>query len=144
MRHLCLLLLVACAAGPAPVSVPVPVPAPQRHDPQTTLRQLRARIGAAACAESAECRTVALGAKACGGPEFYLPWSSRASSPEAVAALAARYQAQRQAEHAADGGVLGDCRVVADPGAVCRRDAGAAQGQCALRPAGPGGRADPR
>jgi hypothetical protein len=126
MHRFSTLFLLGCAACGSTVSAPPTADAP------ATLRQIRALVGAAPCKASAQCHTLALGAKACGGPDAYLAWSSVATRESALLALAARYRAQRQAENAASP-LLSDCRLVDDPGALCRVDAGAAGGACALR-----------
>ena len=108
-----------------------------------TLGQLR-RL-AEGCTGAADCRTVAVGAKACGGPAMYLPWSRRRASAAEVDVLAARYLAQR-GQDAAPPGMVSDCRLVGDPGAVCQLPSASASGggQCVLRRPGPGAPSDPR
>ncbi|MDC8757626.1 hypothetical protein [Janthinobacterium fluminis] len=125
MRHLSLLLLFACGACGAAA------PAPPAAD-ALTLARIRAAIGAASCDADAQCRTLALGAKSCGGPEFYLAWSGDAALERELRRLAATYRGQREALNAADDTVA-DCRFVSDPGAVCRP--GPAGASCVLRPA---------
>jgi hypothetical protein len=125
MRLLAVFLLLGCAACGATGSPP-PAAAP---DP---LGQIRAMVGAAPCTASAQCHTLALGAKACGGPEAYLAWSSGATREAALLAAAARYRALREAANAVSQ-MASDCRLVEDPGALCRIGAGAAAGVCVLR-----------
>jgi hypothetical protein len=137
MRRLAILILISCAActtdaagpagaGPARPSghAPIGVPAERAGPPSATLGQLRALIGNAACTDTAQCRTVPVGARGCGGPEMYLPWSTTQTRDDALQALAGRYKAERQAQIQASGEVS-DCRFAVDPGAVCR--AGACQ-----------------
>ncbi len=81
-------------------------------------------IGTAACTESSQCHTLPIGARACGGPQSYLAWSSAQTDGAALRALAQRFQEQRRAEDAA-AGIASDCRFIPDPGAQCR--AGACQ-----------------
>jgi hypothetical protein len=132
MRRLAILILISCtacatdAAGPAagtrtaPAQGHAAVAAPAERGGQSpTLGQIRALIGNAACNESAQCRTVPIGARGCGGPEMYLPWSTVQTKPDALQALAERYKAERQAQIQARGEVS-DCRFAVDPGAVCR------------------------
>ncbi|MET3134894.1 hypothetical protein AAKU55_005197 [Oxalobacteraceae bacterium GrIS 1.11] len=136
MRHLSILLLLGCSA--CGISQSAPQSAPQAAS--GTLGQIHALIGAAPCTGSAQCATLALGAKSCGGPEFYLAWSTANTTAPKLAALAARFQGLRQAEDAASG-AMSDCRMVSDPGAVCQKPTGADAGKCVLR-APEGGRAD--
>lgn len=133
MRRLAILILISCtacttdAAGPATGTRTAPVqghaavaaPAERAGQQSPTLGQIRALIGSAACTESAQCRTVPIGARGCGGPEMYLPWSTAQTKPDALQALAERYKAERQAQIQARGEVS-DCRFAVDPGAVCR------------------------
>lgn len=76
-------------------------------------------IGGAACSDGAQCRTLPVGARACGGPEAYLAYSTANLSEPALKALAERYQRDRQAQNEASG-MMSTCRVIPDPGAVCR------------------------
>lgn len=114
MRALASLLLI-CIAGCTSQA------APARSDaqPGATLGQIRALIGSAACTDSSQCHALPVGARGCGGPESYLPWSSVQTSGNALHALAERHKAERQAQIAAKGEVS-NCMFMADPGAVCR------------------------
>jgi hypothetical protein len=124
MRQLSLILLLACAAckagGPAPSS-PVSAagaavaPAAAMDLPA----QMRAQIGTAACTDSSQCKTVPLGARACGGPEGYLAYSTAATPAAPLLALAERYAQQRRAEQAASG-MMSTCQMAIDPGAACQ------------------------
>lgn len=118
-----LLACAACSGQPGAPSAPAaPANRPAAADPAApadTLAQLRALIGTAACGDNSQCHSLPVGARACGGPEAYLAWSSTATSADALQALAGRYKAQRQAKIAASG-EMSDCRFFADPGAVCR------------------------
>lgn len=83
-----------------------------------TLAQIRKIIGNAACTDSSQCHSLPVGARACGGPEYYLAWSSANNAGDQLRALGERYKAERQAEDKASGRVS-DCRYAMDPGAVC-------------------------
>ncbi|MBC8055009.1 MAG: hypothetical protein H7Y61_00350, partial [Rhizobiales bacterium] len=48
---------------------------PGETNPGTAMARVRALIGAAGCESDAQCRSIGIGTKACGGPEFYLAWS---------------------------------------------------------------------
>jgi hypothetical protein len=109
------LLLGACAAPEAPSAKTAAADAPG------LAQQIRHEIGDAACSATAQCRTLAVGHKACGGPEAYLVWSTAASNEARLRALATDHAAARKAEDAKSGRVS-NCAMVADPGARC--DAG--------------------
>jgi hypothetical protein len=102
---------VTSAPAPAPVAAAAPAPG-------GLLQQLKAEIGDAACDSSAQCHTVAVGHKACGGPESYLPWSSKRSDAAKVASLGASYAAERKAQNVKSR-LLSTCTLGLDPGASC-------------------------
>lgn len=116
MRHLSLILLLACSAcnasRPGAPSAPV-MPA------QTPLAQIHALIGSAACTESAQCKTLAIGASACGGPDSYLAYSTATTAAKPLQALAMRHAQQRNAELMKPG-EASPCQFIVDPGAQCR------------------------
>jgi hypothetical protein len=106
---------VACAATSGGPAKPTP-PAAATGD---TLAQIRARIGNAACTDSTQCHTLAIGARACGGPQAYLPWSSAQTDGAALAVLADTFKREREAAIAASG-EMSTCQFLPDPGAACR------------------------
>jgi hypothetical protein len=83
------------------------------------LTELRALGRVADCRSDQQCKTVPVGAKACGGPESYMAYSTERIGPGEANALAERYRKEREAENKASGAV-GDCRFLMDPGAQCR------------------------
>jgi hypothetical protein len=97
---LCLALLPACAAPP----------------PAATLEQL---IGQARCDNPSQCRTIGVGAKACGGPAAYRAWSTRDTDEAALRAWVEQ-DARAQREALARAGRRSDCALTPDPGAVCK------------------------
>ena len=109
-----LLLMTACQAQPGAA------PATEA----ALLARIRTEVGEARCSADSQCRTLAIGAKACGGPESWLAWST-ATVPGA-AGRAERLQAwstelaaqQRQRQQAS--GMVSNCQYNADPGAVCQ------------------------
>lgn len=109
----------APAASAAPTSPSAPAAGTPADSSAGTLDQIRAMIGNAACSDASQCKTLPVGARACGGPEAYLPYSTANLSEPALQALAERYKAQRQAQNAASG-MMSNCRFIPDPGAVCR------------------------
>jgi hypothetical protein len=139
MRKLLLPLILACAActtdARSPSAAPQPMPtaksAPTPDAGQAgTVGQIRSIIGAAGCTDSSQCRTLPLGARGCGGPEGYLPYSTANSSEATLQALGERYKKEREAQNARSG-MVSDCRFMVDPGAVCQA------GTCQLAPGGP-------
>lgn len=104
-------------------------PTPATATAGSTLEQIRAMIGSASCSEASQCRTLPVGARACGGPEAYLAYSTANLSEPALQALAERYSAERRAENEKSG-MSSTCQIIQDPGAECRA------GTCQLRSAG--------
>ena len=101
----------ATVASPAPAAVAMPDAA--------LMARIQAGIGEARCSGDAQCRTLAMGEKACGGPERWLAWSL--SSPQAAqlpawAAESAVLARQRNARS----GMLSNCLYQPDPGARCQ------------------------
>lgn len=102
---------------------------PRAADPPGSVReQITAEIGDARCTTSAQCRTLPLGSRPCGGPERYLAWSSARSDGARLAALAERDAAERRAANEKSG-LASTCEFRPDPGAQC------VAGRCVLRAA---------
>ena len=98
---------------------------------ETARTQVQQLIGEAACTTDADCRTIAVGDKACGGPESYLAWSARQTDPQRLAAAAERYTSERKAQNR-QSGMVSNCAFLTDPGARCET-ASAQPGRCVLR-----------
>ena len=111
------------------------------EDPGAALQaQVQRLIGRAACDSPAQCRTLPLGARACGGPDAFVAWSVLGTDQAALRRAAARYT-QWQAQQQARGGAMSICMVEPDPGAVCAKPnaaGGLKPGQCVLGPAAVG------
>jgi len=127
-------ILPAHAAGNAPAGEKEPVKA------------ITALIGDAACDSDSQCKTLAVGAKACGGPEYYLAWSTKRTD-EAALREAAKSDLTAPRNTAANRGGVSNCVFVSDPGAYCAAANGTQvdpaskqAGTCRLRAAGRGGR----
>ncbi|MGZ8288392.1 MAG: hypothetical protein ACXW2U_03170 [Telluria sp.] len=103
----------AAQASPAAPATPVAKPASQG-----LWQQIQAEIGDASCDTPAQCKTIAVGHKSCGGPESYAAWSSKNSDGAKLSKLAADYAAQRKAENERSG-MVSNCMMVQDPGATC-------------------------
>lgn len=103
--------------------------APRAPDLQTEAalqKQIADEVGVAQCASNAQCRTLALGAKACGGPQAWLAWSTSTSRETKLRALAEELAAL-QRQRFTQSGMVSNCRYVADPGAMCQSQ------KCVLR-----------
>lgn len=131
----CLLAGAAGAAEPAAGnSVPHASPGP------ALLTQVQRLIGPAACDSDAQCRTLPLGARACGGADAYVAWSVRGTDQAALRRAAERYS-QWQAQQQARSSTMSICMVETDPGAVCSNAAApdkAGAGRCVLGDAAAG------
>ena len=103
-------LVVACQAQP--------VADTGQAAEATLLQRIKAEIAEAPCSSSAQCRTLPLGSKACGGPAGWIAWSASVSDGDRLQAWAADL-AQRQRNREQAEGVMSTCSIVPDPGAVC-------------------------
>lgn len=144
MRKLILILLLACSACTTQAGDPARQDQPAAAAPAAgapaiagaggdTVARIRGLIGEASCTESAQCRTLPIGAVACGGPQAYLPYSLARTDEKALRTLAEQYKAERQAAIKA-GGLMSTCRHLPDPGAVCT------SGSCQLGASSPAAR----
>ena len=126
MNKLLLLLLVSCAActsqaqGPvrAQVKGETSISTAPADTPANTLADIRRQIGTPTCSDNAQCRTLPVGAMACGGPQEYLPYSTQKSDARALRALSERSYTETKAALTASG-MVSTCMLKADPGAVC-------------------------
>ena len=71
-----------------------------------------------ACDAPAQCRTVGLGHKACGGPESYAAFSTKGGNEEKIKMLALQYAEARKREDEA-AGRMSTGMATRDPGATC-------------------------
>lgn len=138
MRKLFLILLLGCSActtqaqdpGRKGASAGTPAAGAAAAQGGDTLARIRALIGEASCTHSGQCRSLPVGALACGGPQAYLPYSESGTDEKALRALAEQFKAERQAEIKASG-LVSTCRYLPDPGAVC------SSGSCQLGASSP-------
>ncbi|WP_374587410.1 hypothetical protein [Ideonella dechloratans] len=86
--------------------------------PEPPLLQLQELTSAPRCSADMHCRTLPVGARACGGPSRYLVWSTLVNREDELKALAAQVTEQEKARNAASGR-MSTCEVLADPGARC-------------------------
>ncbi len=95
--------------------------------------RIDAEIGAAPCERDAQCRTLPIGERACGGPQRWLAWSTAQGDADKLQAWSQQTR-QWAARRNRDSGLSSTCQYLADPGAACR------QGRCELLPASSGDR----
>lgn len=128
------LVLAACAPPapvgppPAPTLAPVPTASGDRAADRAAIDRLEQEVRALAvpdgCDTGAACSTVAVGAKACGGPRYWLPYCPLKADAARLSARAAELIALEQAFNRRYG-VVSDCSFVVQPrvvatGGVCR------------------------
>ncbi len=87
-----------------------------------------AEIGKASCTTQSQCRTLALGVQACGGPQAWVAWSTTVSNGATLNALSEQLNALQRQRHA-QSQMLSTCQFKADPGSECSAQ------QCVLRSA---------
>lgn len=112
--------LASCAqTAPAPALKPALASASATLGESERLsRELHELIGPATCSADSQCRSLAVGAKACGGPAGYLAWSTAGTDVARVTDLAAR-QTEAQRREVVASGMRSNCAIAVDPGAVC-------------------------
>jgi len=125
MKNLTLVLLLGTIAACStqahdPATVPAKDGAPPvvALQPGPTVSEIKRLIGTPTCSDNAQCRSLPVGALACGGPQEYLPYSSAKTDEQALLALAERSKTERQAEIQRTG-EMSICINRPDPGAVC-------------------------
>lgn len=122
------------AAAEAPPRLDPPSPSPTDDETRRLLIELRQLIGSASCSDDSQCRALAIGAKACGGPESYVAWSTVGTDAARLQALAHQYRDARQARNQRLG-LISDCAVVPQPEVRCLAVPGGTAGrQCRTVP----------
>jgi hypothetical protein len=96
---------------------------------------LQRTVHSAACKQDSDCHVVGVGVRSCGGPQQYVPWSSRVTSGKRLKVVVARYNHLRQAQIEPDG-ENSTCALLPVPDVYCAwaEAAKAKTGQCSLRP----------
>lgn len=114
------LWLGACQGPVAAPQVPnTPAAPPAAADEAAALlAQIRAEIGQAPCSADAQCRTLPIGSRACGGPASWWAWSTANASAERLQGWAQRLE-QVERDRQARQGLMSTCVIVPDPGASC-------------------------
>jgi hypothetical protein len=128
--------LVASAPSVAATHVPPPPTIASGAAASGDLASVDAKLettlaNASACTVDTECHSVAVGAKACGGPTGYRAYSSKTVSSASVDALA-QQERDLAAQAARESHQVSTCYMLGDPGAHCEKN------KCATGPAGPG------
>ena len=122
--------VAATKVPPPPALEPVGAAANTSSDLASVDAQLDTTLAkASACTADTECHSVAIGAKACGGPTGYRAYSSKTVSTASVDALAQR-ERDLAAQAARESHQVSTCFMLADPGAHCQ------QNKCVTGPAG--------
>jgi hypothetical protein len=81
--------------------------------------RIRAAIGTAACTADAQCKALAFGEKACGGPAQYLAYSTQGTDVKALESLAAQHR-KASVDFNKASGRMSDCMVVVEPALACK------------------------
>lgn len=125
MKNLILILLFGATAACTtqahdPAAAPVKDGAPPvvALQPGASVSEIKRLIGTPTCSSDAQCRSLPVGALACGGPQEYLPYSTAQTDQTALLAAAERSKTERQAEIQRSG-EMSICIHRPDPGAVC-------------------------
>jgi hypothetical protein len=108
-------LLTGLALAAGATTTPAAAPAQESAALEAEVRRL---VGSATCTADEQCRTLAFGAKACGGPQAYIAWSTLVTDAAALQAVADKHAARRRDE-LRKSGMVSDCALVVDPGATC-------------------------
>jgi len=120
--------------APAPAPAPATAPAPELQSSRAALVEV---IGSASCRQHTQCHTVAVGAAGCGGPGFYLAWSSHSAKAAEVQRAATRHSlalAAHQNSLPEDLREQSVCVVRPAPTAQCERPPQQRWGRCVLAP----------
>ncbi len=75
-------------------------------------------VGEPLCENVSQCRSIAFGAKPCGGPWSYVAYSTQATDSAKLAPVVAEYNA-REAQLNRELGKVSDCRFVSPPKLAC-------------------------
>jgi hypothetical protein len=93
------------------------------------LIEIQTEVSDAACDQPQQCRSIAIGAKPCGGPDSYLAWSSKRTDEKKLRSLVEQHATVRKEENLRNN-MQSDCAFVTKPGVICKT------GRCALLPRG--------
>ncbi len=86
----------------------------------TTLKaEIDSVIGSANCSSSKQCRALPMGAKACGGPLRYMPYSTKNTNSKKSLELSAQHQQQSNELNQLTS-AISNCMMVMQPTFICR------------------------
>src|SRR5262245_24150758 len=105
-RDLELISAVLCAALASSACAQQP-----SAPPSPDLARIIDLIGPATCTGDDQCRIIGIGARSCGGPERYLPWSVSVTDETALRDSATRYAEARRKQDEKSG-ALSTCDVI--------------------------------
>ena len=126
-----LLALAASGCGAAATATPAAAAAAASSTEAARKALDEALQASTACDAGAQCRTVGVGHKACGGPERYAAYSTMSGNEDKIRMLAQQYADARKRDDER-AGRLSTCSVTPDPGATCSAQ------RCVPGPAGNG------
>jgi len=104
------------SALPAEASAPVGGTAEALAAAHAKLEDALSKAGA--CTADAECRSLPVGGKACGGPTGYRAYSTKAADPATMQALA-QQEHDLALQEARESHRVSNCLMLGDPGARC-------------------------
>ena len=106
-------------AGVVTAQADAPADAASAQALTSTRAQLESLLtGAASCSADSECKSVATGGKACGGPTAYRAYSAKGPNANQIPDLAQKERDQ-SLEQARASHQASPCFMIADPGAHC-------------------------
>lgn len=106
-------LLLGCTGGQ-----PRERPAGDSLTTSDLRHNITTQIGDAPCGSASVCRAIAVGEKACGGPQQYLVYSASATDSARLARQVARYNEAERNRNRAEGRIS-DCSLVVKPQVSC-------------------------
>lgn len=82
------------------------------------LTQIKQLIGEASCTDSKQCASLAIGAKACGGPRSYRVYSTLNTDTQKLIDLGQQYKSLNK-RYNKESGLMSDCMMVMPPVVSC-------------------------
>lgn len=79
---------------------------------------IRKEVGQAPCDNDSQCKALPMGEKDCGGPEYWLAWSTQVGRPEQLQQWSSELAAAQRRRYLSTG-ERSNCRYNPDPGAIC-------------------------